>query len=451
MERPIVQFVIGNSVATDARVRKMGRSLARAGHAVVYVGAEHTDAPGAMYEAEPLDGIRRYLIPIYWPRTWDAIRNRLNDANPLLQQGRISGSFRRALFESNHPLGDRLTTLALSLPYGGAYALHRAGAMRFAPNVVGIWRARETIRAVLGLEPRAIHAHDLDSFRLLAHAASRRGVPIVYDSHELERGRNRPLWGRTQRWLHEESERLTIRKAARVITVAPSIAGLLAESYGIETPLVLVNSPPRANVRENRPLRERLGLPPSSKVILYLGGITFGRGLEDLVQAMRELPPHVHLLLMGPVVPSYANQLRDLLNGTSARSRIHLREAVPYQDVIHEAYGADLGFNGIELTCESYRHALPNKFFEYVFADVPVLSSPTASVTPLTREYSLGRIYEGRLADNVEQMLREPARIPAEQRRAFIDRFCWESQEQALLDLYATLIAREGARSATKG
>jgi glycosyltransferase involved in cell wall biosynthesis len=300
---------------------------------------------------------------------------------------------------------------------------------------------------VLGLHPRLIHAHDLQAYRFVAYPAATRSVPLVYDSHELERGRNAPSWGPMRRGLHALSERATIGRASAVITVAPSIADLLAEAYGIERPLVLVNSHSRGHIRENRPLGERLGLPSGHRVVLYLGALTGGRGLRHLLKALQALPANVHLALFGSVRPEWDAEWRALLASIpDARDRIHYQGSVPYEDVIHEAWGADVGFNGIELDCESYEHALPNKLFEYAFAKVPILSTRSHSADTLIRKYALGRLYEDgdarALLEALRSMTSSRVRVPADRRERFINDYCWESQSAALLTLYQQIIGK---------
>jgi glycosyltransferase involved in cell wall biosynthesis len=112
--------------------------------------------------------------------------------------------------------------------------------------------------------------------------------------------------------------------------------------------------------------------------------------------------------------------------------------------VITTAWGADVGFNGIECLCESYHHALPNKFFEYVFAGVPVVSTPGVSVAGLIRVQDLGEVYAyedvGALADAINRMLERRMRISESARHRIIEQYCRESQAHRLVGLYDRLL-----------
>ncbi len=386
-------------VEQDARVRRTACSLRDAGHRVIYVGFR-PERPGAGLVAreQPLDDLEHYSI-------------RVPMVHPLSPWVRDQARGTRAWWS------------------------------------LRVWSA---MRAMLALEPAVIHAHDLQAFRFIAHAARLSGVPLIYDSHELERGDYRPEWGRARHWLHRQSERAVIGLAARVVTVAPSIADTLAEDYRIARPLVLVNSHPRAHIRPNSPLRERLGLGPEARVVVFAGSITASRGLEQLLGLLPGLPDHVHIALLGRVQPGFEARLSELLSelGTLG-ARVHLLPAVPYEDVIHTLWGADVGYNGIEALSESLEHALPNKFFEYAFAGVPILTTPGVSVRELVERYQLGRLCplepEALRTQVMEMTAGPPASGPSASSERFTDDYCWETQERRLLGMYDELLAGAAA------
>ncbi len=448
----VVQFVVGDA-PRDARVMRSARSLRDAGHEVLIVGRNrHLLGLRPLTPIDQVDGMEHWAMPFSLSQRYDVILEALNRLNPLYSvDGSIRSSIARAISSEELSSIDRLKTLALSGPYALALASHRTGALRQASRVLGLLhRPRFVVRALQAFAPDVIHAHDLFGYSFVAEHAHRAGIPLIYDAHELESGRNAPTWSEKKKVEHAALERRLIGVASGVITVSPAIASILEERYGITRPTVVANAPPRANIRENRPLRERLGLSSEERVVLYLGGVSSGRGIERLLGALKRLPESVHLALMGPVVDHYVDTFNHLLRAMGAPSRrVHLLGRLPYEQVIHEAWGADVGYNGIEMSCESYRNALPNKFFEYVFAGVPVLSTPQTDVVRLTDEYRLGRIIpdgdDADIAEAIRRAFSDGLKIPPERRRAFIERFCWEAQAEELLGLYERIIpGRDG-------
>lgn len=393
MPGPVVEFQYLNDIQSDGRVRRAGRALRDAGYDVVYVGTSRARGLRPLVDVEPIDGIPRKVLR---PNSFDLEVPREGIA------GRISQG---------------AAALARRLPRLGGAA------------------------AVLSLRPRLIHAHDLHSFRFIVRFAKPLGIPVIYDSHELESGRNAPTWSDAEHARHVASEARYIPDAAGVVTVAPSIADKLVQMYGIDAPTVIVNAPPKTAIRKNTPLRTRLGLPESAQVILYLGGIASGRGIPDLLATLRRLPDHVHAAFLGPLNPDFAPTFAALADHFP--QRVHQMPPVAVEAVVASAVGADIGYCAIEPVCESYRHALPNKFFECAFAGVPIIATPTHGMAPLIAKYRLGRIvqYEdpAALHRNLLEMLTDPDPQDAADRAAFIQEFCAETQSARLVGLVSRL------------
>ena len=443
----VIHFVLGD-VHTDARVRKSGRTLRDLGYDVLYVG--ETPEPlldeKRFFEAGNIDNCPHYVIND-GRRIYDNVLRRLNSLNPLhVPHQKIKTSIRRAIVEEEVPLTHRFQALSLVPAYAMCLAARGIRPGKIWDRVNGFQnRATRIASELMNLKPDVIHAHDLSAFALIAPYCRAQQVKLVYDSHELERGRNAPRWTKEQRAEHILLETESIAQADAVITVSQSIATILHQTYPIKKPIVVPNAPPRSNLRENSPLRTRLGLPEDHKVILYLGGIMPGRGLDTLFEVMPRLPESVHLAFIGYPVRIFELDFDEMLQRADAvRHRIHLLGRKPYEDVIHEAFGADIGYNAIELTCESYENALPNKFFEYVFSNIPVISTQQADVVKLTESFGLGKIVPDRDLDTLvstltEMLFNKPFKIDEQRREEFIHEFCWENQSAKLEVLYSAL------------
>ena len=84
-------------------------------------------------------------------------------------------------------------------------------------------------------------------------------------------------------------ERGWARRADRVITVNRPYAEVMAERWGVELPLdrpeLLVPLRPAAT-RGRAASTRRSGLPPDTRVVLYQGGFSRDRGIEQLIEAI---------------------------------------------------------------------------------------------------------------------------------------------------------------------
>lgn len=444
----VIQFILGD-VCRDARVKKSGKTLKAAGYEVIFVG-EARDPHfnrSRFFRDKNIEDSPCYMLNDR-RRVYDSFINQLNRLNPLFDaRNTIKASIRRAITESKDSIGKRIKALCLVPAYAIGLAARPLAIDTVWDTITGrADRGQRVFSELLRLQPDIIHAHDLPTFALIAPYCKSAGIKLIYDSHELERGRNAPRWSPERKRAYAQLEADNIKSADAVITVSPSIGEILKSAYSIPSPIIIPNAPPKSNIRKNRSLRERLGLHEDHKVILYLGSIQAGRGIDELINILKTLPVQIHLAFIGYPVSVYENDFKDLLAAASdIRSRIHLLGRKPYDDVIYEAYEADLGYNAIALSCESYENALPNKFFEYVFANVPVISTPQTDVVILTKEYELGAIVpdgdQEALSKIIVSMLLEDAKpIPPDRRDAFIKEYCWENQQTKLLKLYSGLL-----------
>jgi hypothetical protein len=112
--------------------------------------------------------------------------------------------------------------------------------------------------------------------------ARRHGARVVYDSRDIYmvaanlarlRGPIKSILARLERgWA---------RAADRVFTVNQPYATELARRFGVATPVIVMNCSYRFTSPAPRPrrFRERLGLAAGTRVVLYQGAISVGRGV----------------------------------------------------------------------------------------------------------------------------------------------------------------------------
>ncbi len=91
-------------------------------------------------------------------------------------------------------------------------------------------------------DPDVVHAHDLYTLLAGSRIAGKSCAHLIYDSHELEIGRN-GNYGKWEKIFRANAERLLIGRTDHVITVCDSIADFLADRYKIERPIVVDNVP----------------------------------------------------------------------------------------------------------------------------------------------------------------------------------------------------------------
>jgi glycosyltransferase involved in cell wall biosynthesis len=278
---------------------------------------------------------------------------------------------------------------------------------------------------------------------------SRDGAPTVYDARDIYvDARNIARLPGPLRRLFGWIERRWAQDAGRVATVNDPYADVMRERFGTERPLVVMNCSSIRPAGTGRPRRfhERLGLPDDRRVVLYHGGLSPDRGIEQLVDAIPNVPDAV-LVLMG--YGDLQEALRRTADDPASGGRIRLLPAVPPSDLVEWVASADVVAMPIQPTTLNHRLTTPNKLFEAIAAGVPVVASDLPGMAPIVRSTGCGLVVDPTDAVAIAAALREILDAsPA--RRAELDagilaaqaEYRWERQAERLLAEYGRLTGR---------
>lgn len=303
--------------------------------------------------------------------------------------------------------------------------------------------------AAASWQPDIVHAHDGNTLQAGRRVARTTDARLVYDTHELWRRRNRggelrPL-GRT--W-DAFVERSVAPHCDLVITVSDGIADWLADTYRLRRPVVVVrNIPERTTALQSvqvPTIRTLVGADPDERIVLYTGRITSGRGLDPLITAMSLLPDAYRLILLGYGDAFFIESVWKLARSAGVTDRLTIVPPVASHEVSATARGADVAYVGIEPVCLSYRLALPNKLFEAIHGELPVVASDLPELRATVTRYGLGELFPlddpAGIAAAIERVCVDP-RYREAARRA-IDELDWHQEKHRLLQAYTELLGQ---------
>lgn len=444
-------IVVGSSGRFDARAHRIASTLAARGHLVTVIGRAGRDAP-----AEELlgDGTRVVRVPVSavdgLPLP-DAIRRPLVSA---WDRRHRSGRGQRLPAQATSPLSPPSGARTASAGRGRRAV---AGLVRILAVVLSVRSqvrgARRRVReldmrpdVVLGLGfmglPVALGAADA----IGADSAGR--PPVIYDASDIyvDAGNIARLPGPI-RHAFGVLERRWARRAALVTTANDGYADVLGARFGIRRPLVLLNCPPLVSPSPDaHPLRGILGAEGERPIVLYHGGISPDRGIEQLIEAvglLGETRPAPLLVVMGYGPLETALHARIAAEGLEA----HVRLLPPVeQDVLVSWIAdADVAAMPIQPTTLNHRLTVPNKLFEAMAAGVPILASDLPGMAPIVRAVACGLLVDptspAAIAAGISRLLAAPDEERAAWRdagrRAARERYSWEREAPKLLDALA--------------
>jgi len=281
----------------------------------------------------------------------------------------------------------------------------------------------------------AWHCNDYEAFVIGVLAKiSRPKLKLIYDCHELESHRNGK--GAFMRFAVRSIEKLFISWAELVITVSPSIQEFYKKNYSLSFVALVRNLPNEMQVAHSNTLREKLGLENSQRIFLYQGMLGKGRGIEVLLNAFEARPTaDAVIVFMG------FGALKEMIESYAlSNENIFFVPAVSYAEIPLYTGSADVGVNSVEPTCLSYKYSLPNKLFEYIQSEIPVLTNPLPDCVALVNEYKVGKVIPTWNAESINEavndLLKEDLSVYLPHLKSAKKVLNWECEEHILIDAY---------------
>ena len=238
-------------------------------------------------------------------------------------------------------------------------------------------------------------ANDLDT--LLPNFLISRffGIPLVYDSHEYFCGVPE-IQGRWVKRVWLGIERFVFPRLQHIWTVNESIASLYEQDYG-KRPQVFRNISPVPEIKSAS--RAQLGLPEGLKIAINQGsGMNVDRGLEEAVEAVSKMEGWLLLLVgSGDAIPG----LETLVQQRGWEEKVKFVGRVPYAQLLQYTSAADVGLSLDKDTNINYRFSLPNKLFDYIHCNTPVVTSNVVEVKRIVDQYGVGKTAQ---PENIEAL-----------------------------------------------
>ena len=277
-------------------------------------------------------------------------------------------------------------------------------------------------------------ANDLDTLPGAFLASFIKRKKLVYDSHEYFTeapelvNRNFPK----KVWLI--IEQFILPKVKNSYSVSSSIAETYNNKYGINMKIV-------RNVPYfiGNTIVDQLK-PDTKRVILYQGSVNLGRGLEQMIDAMEFIDNAVFRIIGAGDI---TNELKERIAQKGFESKIELLGRIPFEHLFEETKKADLGIALEEYMGLNYYYALPNKLFDYIQVQVPVLVSPFPEMQKIVRKYDIGTVYEHKdpqmLAKKINEIFELKNRYQKwkENAKKAAVELCWENEEKILMGIYS--------------
>ena len=256
-----------------------------------------------------------------------------------------------------------------------------------------------------------VFANDLDTLPAAYLISKLKRKPILYDSHELfTEVPELVCRPKVQKyWL--SIEKMLVPRLSEMITVNQSIAAIFKDRYKI--PVSVVRNVPQRIQNLTAMDKKELGLDQNEFMLIIQGsGLNVQRGIEEAVLAMEKLPNAVLFLVGdGDVLPA----LKKLVQDKQLQQKVRFVGRLPYTELMRYTAAADLGLALDKPLSLNYQLALPNKIFDYIQANTPILSSALIEIKQLLNAYDCGKVIDEvtptQIANEVQSLMADKERM----------------------------------------
>jgi glycosyltransferase involved in cell wall biosynthesis len=275
-------------------------------------------------------------------------------------------------------------------------------------------------------------ANDLDTLLPNFLTARLKNIKLIYDSHELF---TMSVYKATSRTIWQGLENFLFPRLKNVITVNDSIRKVYEQKYNV--PITVVRNVPYKNIKTKN---EEIDIAGNKRILIMQGaGINENRGAEEAVEMMQFLPDEFILLFIGK--GTVINKLKHIVKESALENKVVFIGVLPYEQMMNYTSRSFLGliFEKIDFTDE-HNFALPNRFFDYIKAGIPVLSTKAVEIKALIEKYNIGTF-----VDNLNPSHLSKAIIQISENTAMYNCWksntakaandlCWENEEKKLVE-----------------
>lgn len=257
---------------------------------------------------------------------------------------------------------------------------------------------------------------------------------LVYDSHELfseiPELVNKPFTKKVWRSL----ERRVLPKLKNTYTVSNSIADYYDKKY--QTKFKVIRNLPlmiRTISKGNFSFDHK-----GEKIILYQGAINIGRGLELIINTMPFISNCILVIIgNGDIIKN----LKSYVKNINLVKKVRFLESLTPNELQKITPLANIGISIEEDLGLNYRFSLPNKIFDYINAEVPILVSNLPEMRKIIDTHKVGEIVKERspqkLALQIKELLKKDY---SEELKKAKKELIWENQEEELLAIFRNII-----------
>jgi glycosyltransferase involved in cell wall biosynthesis len=314
------------------------------------------------------------------------------------------------------------------------------------PYYFCIWK-RFVNNIVKNEKPDAIHVHDLPLIKIANRVKKRHPkIKVVADMHEnwpdliKEAQHTNTTLGKIlsphKLWVNYEKTELN--RADDIIAVVNEMENRLRSVSNITKPVHIVSNV----VEEISEINNNRNLKKDTITLFYAGGLTRYRGVQVVIEGLKLLKDYDKKITLWVVGNGrYKQELVKLTESLGLSDSVIFFGHKPFSEKQELQNRADIGLIPHLRTVQT-DNSSPNKLFEYMDSNIPVIAADCMSVKRIIDETRCGVSYSDRSPEEFAKALKlliessNNINYGKNGKEAIINRYNWELQKQTLIDIY---------------
>lgn len=293
-----------------------------------------------------------------------------------------------------------------------------------------------------------VYANDLPTLKPAIEIKKETSAKVIYDSHEIyietlnqffpinSRGIKKIVVQMLlilMRYSGTKAEKHLLTNVDHFITVGDELKKYFFRKYKYNGIKVVMNCPYSKKTKDIKNIKADLSINDKDALFIYQGNLNEGRGLKLLVESFQYVNKNIYLLILGNGV--LKKELQELVFKLKLNNKIFFHNEVAHSELLSFTKGADFGINLLEDLNLSKKYAVPNKLFEYIHSELPIISSKMPESINIYEQYNIGKLVENNsksISKAINTIINENLKEYKSNCQLAALKYSWENQEQTL-------------------
>lgn len=183
-------------------------------------------------------------------------------------------------------------------------------------------------------------------------------------------------------------------------------------------------------------------------IVMYHGMVTPDRGIESIIELLK-INGHIAGVILGDGERDYIEGLKFKAKEYGVRQRFLFYPAVKNKDLWRIVGAADVGLILAPAVCPNQFYSLPNKFFENIQSETPIICPFYPAMKELVDRYGVGLTCNPENITEINaciERLRTDRALYEELKqniRKAKKELCWEIEREKLIESYSRIMKTE--------